>query len=118
VIIREEEVIIAQLTPPPAADNAPAIENESTPTTVPDTLLQTAGNFARRSSSWHSALVWLLDGDSLRNQEELEGSFDAEETPRPYWVRPHRGGRTRSSLVRASSIGYAPRATGSESADR
>jgi hypothetical protein len=46
VIIREEEVIIAQLTPPPAADNAPATENESTPTTVPNTLPQTAGNFA------------------------------------------------------------------------
>jgi hypothetical protein len=46
VIIREEEVIIAHLTPPPAADNAPATENESTPTTVPDTLEQTAGNFA------------------------------------------------------------------------
>jgi hypothetical protein len=47
IIVREEEeVIIAQLIPPPALDNAPATEDESTPSTVANTLPQTAGNFA------------------------------------------------------------------------
>jgi hypothetical protein len=45
-VIREEEVIVGQLMPPPALDDAPATNNESTPTSAPDTLPQTAGNFA------------------------------------------------------------------------
>ena len=44
VIVREQEVIIAQALPA-QADNAASAENESAPTSLPDTLPQTAGNF-------------------------------------------------------------------------
>jgi hypothetical protein len=41
------EVNIAQLTPPPALNNPPAAEKtRAPPSTMPDTLRQTAGNFA------------------------------------------------------------------------
>ena len=45
VIVREQEVIIAQALPVQAA-NAASAEKESVPTSLPDTLPQTAGNFA------------------------------------------------------------------------
>jgi hypothetical protein len=45
VIVREQEVIIAQALPV-QADNAAPAETDSAPTSLPDTLPQTAGNFA------------------------------------------------------------------------
>lgn len=44
VVVREQEVIIAQAAPPPSADNGPA--DTDTQDSTPDTLPQTAGNFA------------------------------------------------------------------------
>jgi hypothetical protein len=46
VIGSEQEVVIAQVTPAPPEDNSSTAEQETTPTSVADTLPQTAGNFA------------------------------------------------------------------------
>jgi hypothetical protein len=44
VVVREQEVIIAQAAPPPSADNGPA--DTDSPASTLDTLPQTAGNFS------------------------------------------------------------------------